>query len=50
MGIKYQVVHNGKIIKRTKLAWKKYAKKSGYELQVWTGKGSGWKRVIKSGG
>lgn len=49
MGIKYRVTgHNGKVIKRVKSVWKKYAKKEGYELQVWEGKGKGWKRVVKS--
>jgi hypothetical protein len=48
MGIKYRVVNQNKVIKRVKSVWKKYAKKEGYELQVWEGKGKGWKRVVKS--
>jgi hypothetical protein len=48
MGIKYRITQDGKIVKRVKNVWKKYAKKEGYELQVWEGKGKGWHRVMKS--
>jgi hypothetical protein len=48
MGIKYRISQNGKVINRVKSSWKKYAKKEGFELQVWEGKGKGWKRVMKS--
>lgn len=49
MGIKYRIVgQGGKPIRRVKSVWKKYANKEGFELQVWEGKGKGWKRVVKS--
>lgn len=48
MGIKYRIVQGNAVINRVKTSWKKYAKKEGFELQVWEGKGKGWKRVVKS--
>ena len=48
MGIKYRVTANGKVINRVKTSWKRYKNKEGFELQVWEGKGKGWKRVVKS--
>lgn len=47
MGIKYQVYSHKthKAVKRVKGAWAVYKRKKCYELQVWEGKGKGWKTV-----
>lgn len=49
MGIKYRIVSGKTVVRHSKSAWPYYKKRYGYELQVWTGKGSGWGKVMRSG-